>query len=347
MSPAEVGPPSRGLTCPGDRQVVLTERAAAVPGPGEVRLRVALSGVCGSDLHKYRAGATERAAGAGHFIGHEAVGTVEALGAGVDPAWRGRRVVAYHAWGCGGRCAGDCAVNDKRCLDLSIMGVHVDGGNAETQVVPAAKLLVVPETLTDEDAVAAVCNAGTAWSALRRLAVAPGARLAVWGLGPVGLAAVLLARSWGATVSAVDVVAERLEAAAGLGADRVVDARGLDADDLAAALGGAVDAAVETSGAAAVHAVLPGLVRHGGRVALVGMVPGAGLPDLRPVLLRELAVHGVFLYDQADWQAILADLARLDVPAGWLVSHRFAPEQAAEAFALADAGRCRKVAVRW
>lgn len=328
-----------GVTVPGDRRAVLAQRPLRAPGPGEVTVRVRLSGICGSDLHKYRLSAAERGAGASRFIGHEAVGVVDRLGAGVARDLLGRRVVVYHAWGGADVADGD----DKRSRALSIMGVDVDGGNASAQVVPAAKLLAVPDELTDADAVLSVCNLGTAWSALERVQAGPGTTVGVWGLGPVGLCAVLLGRQRGARVVGVDVVASRRAAAAALGAERVADGA---AQDLRDAIGEPLDIVIETSGAAAAHRAVPDLVRHRGRVALVGMRPGAELA-LRPVQLHELRLEGVFLYDQADWPRIVADAARLDIAPGTLVSDRFAPHEAAAAFALADSALATKVAVDW
>lgn len=332
----------QGIRVPGDRTVELAELPRPTPGPGECLLEVELSGVCGSDLHKYRE--ADRGPAAAFVIGHEAVGRVVEVGGDADVDV-GTRAAVYHVWNCGGA---ECRDNPKACSRLAIMGRDVHGGNALHQLVPAAKLLPLPDDLDAADGVALVCSVGTAWSALRRAAPAPGSVVGVWGLGPIGISALLVARAMGARVIGFDIAKGRLRLAEELGADAVVDATGIagSAEALDAA-GGPVDVAIETTGAASVYRYLPDVVRQRGRIMLVGLGADEGLRPVRSLLLRELEVGGVFLYDQPDWPDLVTFGRTLPVPPGVIVTDRFPPSRAAEAFALADEGTGGKVAVEW
>src|SRR3989442_2620965 len=223
----------RGVVFLGERKVELRSFPDPAPGPGEVVLEMKASGMCGSDLKFYRSppGAAQKALGLGNlsepFIGgHEPCGVVVARGAGVSEreAPTGQRVMDHHYSGCG-VCA-HCRVGwSQLCrAGITVYGVTANGGHAEYLKVPARTLVPLPEELSFVEGAAVSCGTGTAYGALRRMQLAGGSTLAVFGQGPVGLSATLLGAKMGARVIAVETNPERMKLAEEFGADAVIDA---------------------------------------------------------------------------------------------------------------------------
>src|SRR5438045_6302474 len=200
------------------------------------------SGMGGSDLKCYRSapGAAQAALGLGGstepFIGgHEPCGVVMARGAGVSEreAPIGQRVMDHHYSGCG-VCA-HCRVGwSQLCrAGITVYGVTAHGGHADYLKVPARTLVPLPEELSFAEGAAVACGTGTAYAALRRMRIAGGDTLAVFGQGPVGLSATVLGAAMGARVIAVETSPDRMKLAQDFGADAAIDA---GKDDAVAAL---------------------------------------------------------------------------------------------------------------
>src|SRR5881628_830323 len=226
----------RGVVFLGGRKLELREFPDPTPGPGEVVVAMKASGMCGSDLHPYRAVGNAAAAlglggGSGPVVaGHEPCGVVAARGPGVSEADAptGQRVMVHHYKGCG-RCK-HCRVGWAQLCRQGIVvyGMTGHGGHAAYMTVPACTLVPLPESLTFEEGAAISCGTGTAYGALKRLDVSGRDTLAVFGQGPVGLSATLLGRAMGARVIAIDIVPERLALAREFGAEHVVNAKDAD-----------------------------------------------------------------------------------------------------------------------
>src|SRR5262245_41130076 len=185
----------------------------------------------GSQVLPLAPGAAQAALGLGElkdpFIaGHEPCGVVVARGPGVSAreAPDGQRVMDHHYAGCG-TCP-HCRVGwSQLCRSgITVYGVTAHGGHADYLKVPSRTLVPLPEELSFAEGAAVACGTGTAYGALRRMRIAGGDTLAVFGQGPVGLSATLLGRAMGARVIAVETTAERLKLAKDFGADSVVDA---------------------------------------------------------------------------------------------------------------------------
>src|SRR5881409_1740863 len=229
----------RGIVFLGNRKLEIQEFPDPTPGAGEVVLEMKASGMCGSDLHPYRAAGNAAAAlglgsGGPVIAGHEPCGVVAAVGAGVpaDFAPIGARVMNHHYKGCG-RCK-HCRVGwSQLCRGGTIVyGITGHGGHAPFMKVPASTLVSLSDELSFEEGAAISCGTGTAYGALKRIDVSGRDTLAIFGQGPVGLSATMLGRAMGARVIAVDVVPERLALAREFGAEHVVNAK--DADPVTA-----------------------------------------------------------------------------------------------------------------
>ena len=202
-------------------QLDITERSRPEPAAGEVRVKVKLAGICGSDSHIYR----------GHnpfakyprVIGHEFFGIIDAVGEGVPAERLGQRVSVDPVISCG-HCY-PCSVGKPNvCTSLVVLGVHRDGGFSEYAVVPEANAWVIPDAIADEDAVMvepftiAANVTGQASPTEQDVAL-------VYGAGPMGLTTVQALKGVYNVkrLIVVDRIEERLAMAQGCGADLVIN----------------------------------------------------------------------------------------------------------------------------
>ena len=192
----------RGLVFLGERKVELREFADPAPGAGDVVVAIRASGMCGSDLRPYRAAADPNRPAC--VTGHEPCGVVAEIGAGVtdQQARVGQRVMVHHYRGCG--VCKHCRVGyTQMCArGAQVMGFSANGGNAPYLLAPASSVVTLPDELSFVEGAAISCGTGTAYSALKRLGVSGRDTLAIFGQGPVGLAATQLATAMGARVIA-------------------------------------------------------------------------------------------------------------------------------------------------
>jgi alcohol dehydrogenase, propanol-preferring len=256
---------------------------APVPEPrdGEVLVKVAGTGACHSDLHVIAATAAGKSFFTPPFtLGHENTGWIEALGPGVGGLSAGEPVAVYCAWGCG-RCRMCLSGSENYCIHQKTMrgcGLGADGGMAPYLLVPAAKYLVPLGDLEPRDA-APLTDAGiTPYHAINRsrALLTPGATCVVMGIGGLGhLALQILRATTSVRIVAVDVSAEKLEAAKALGADATVRS---DADALANVLelnsGEQADVVLDFVGLQPTIDLGRKLVRAGGDFTIVGLGGG-------------------------------------------------------------------------
>jgi (R,R)-butanediol dehydrogenase/meso-butanediol dehydrogenase/diacetyl reductase len=251
----------RALQWHGPRDIRLVDLDTPRAGPGEVCIAVAYCGICGSDLHEYADGPHAIPVETPHplsgctaplTLGHEFCGTVVEVGTGVTTLVQGDRVAVEPEYRCY-RCAYCRSGSYNLCASMGFAGLMGDGGMADFAVVPAYMLYRLPDDVSLEQA-AVIEPAAVALHALRRGGLRLGDTCAVFGLGPIGLLLITLAKLQGATtIVAVDVSPERLAAAGRLGATHVFDGRSFDESALrhaihAASGGLGVDVSFEAAG---------------------------------------------------------------------------------------------------
>ncbi len=192
------------------------------PRRGEVLVRVRACGICHTELH-FLSGLLDLGV-APLTLGHEIVGTIEALGPDVESLDPGERVILYYYVGCG-RCEHCRVGNENLCDSLRAeYGFVSDGGYAEYVVVPARNAVPLPGNISDEEAAPIGCGVTTAVHASRLANVRVGDAVLVYGVGAVGYGLVQLARLAGATVIAVGRTEAKLTKARELGADFIINA---------------------------------------------------------------------------------------------------------------------------
>lgn len=236
---------------PGGSRTELRDVAVPEPGHGQVLLRVRASTICGSDLraiYREHLGSGPEAY-QGVVGGHEPCGEVVAVGPGCVDTTVGDRRVVYHISGCGTceECRHGYAIG---CLSphRQAYGWQRDGGHAEYLLAEEKDLIALPDSLSYLDGACVACGFGTAYEALRRADVSGADNVLITGLGPVGLAAGMLAKALGApVVVGTDPSEARRAQAVSIGA---VD-HGVNADELREILGDGAHVAVDCSGSGA------------------------------------------------------------------------------------------------
>ena len=339
----------KGVVFLGERRCAVKDFPRPEAGPGQVLVRMKWAGICGSDLHVYRELTKEAAQERGDRVpGHEPSGVVEQIGEGVKQIEVGDRVSVYHYLGCG-RCKYCAQGYLQWCSKTKGYGGPVDGAHADFILTDERNCIHLPDPLTFGDGAFIACAGGTAYSALKKLAPTSGETVAVFGLGPVGMSGVLLAKAMGTRVIGLDIAEERLELAQKLGADEVVDAA---QDDVAAALrrvtdGEGIDAALEASGSTEGRRNIVTSLRRGGRAVFLGVGSTEAVINPTAIIGSQLTLMGSFVLPLwMSWELVqfLVDHKLSFEPA---VTHRFAIEQADEAYRLSELGTTGKVVFEW
>ncbi len=323
-------------------RIAIEQRPIPSIGPGEALVRITTTTICGTDVHILRG---EYPVERGRILGHEPVGVIAELGAGLTAYREGQRVVVGAITPCG-QCyaclAGGLAQCGGRAAGAWRLGNTIDGCQAEYVRVPfaAANLAPVPDGTTDEQVLMCPDILSTGLAGAERGGVGIGDLVAVFAQGPIGLCATAGARLRGAaTIVAVDSIPERLAMARRLGADVTIDYR---AEDPVRAIldltgGRGVDVAIEALGTQGTFESCLRVLRPGGVLSSLGVYSGklalpvdalaAGLGDHR--LVTTLCPGG-----KERMRRLLGVVGggRVDLRA--LVTHRFPLDRIEEAYAL-------------
>jgi threonine dehydrogenase-like Zn-dependent dehydrogenase len=334
----------RGVVFLGNRTLELRDFPDPTPGPGEAVIAIKASGMCGSDLHAYRATSNAASAlglggtGGPVIAGHEPCGVVSAVGAGVSGLAVGERVMNHHYKGCG-HCR-HCRVGwSQLCrAGITVYGVTGHGAHAQFMKAPASTMVPLPDELSFEEGAAVSCGTGTAYGALKRLDISGLDTLAVYGQGPVGLSATMLGVAMGARVIAVDISPERLALAKELGADALVNPK--DADPVKAIHdltgGEGAETTMDCTGQAEARVAAVRSAGTWGRVCFVGEGGTATFDISQHMLRRQLTIHASWTFSVTGQEECARFIARRKVPLKKLLTHRFKLEDAVGAYRLFD-----------
>jgi D-arabinose 1-dehydrogenase-like Zn-dependent alcohol dehydrogenase len=215
----------------------IVEREIPHPGAGEVRIKVQACGVCHSDVF------TKEGQWPGiqypRVPGHEVVGLIDELGAGVSEWKQGQRVgVGWHG-GHDGTCRACRRGDFRNCQNLKVPGISYDGGYEQFMVVPVEALVAMPESLGAAEAAPLLCAGITTYNALRHSGAMPGDLVAVQGIGGLGHLGIQFANKFGYRVAAIGRGSENEALAKKLGASVYIDSKSTNAAEALQKLGGA------------------------------------------------------------------------------------------------------------
>lgn len=319
-----------------------------VPGPGEVLIKVHKTAICGTDVHIYKWNEwSQQHVRPPQIIGHEYVGEIAALGAGVTGLQIGQRVSGEGHITCG-RCRNCHSGNIQWCKDHVGVGVDRDGAFAEYVCIPSRNVILIDESLP-EDVVAFFDAVGNATHTALMFDVV-GEDVLITGAGSIGMMAAAICRRNGArTVVVTDVNDYRLEMAKKMGATEVVNVAREKIESVFERhrIVEGFDVGLEMSGSPQALSSMVSLMRNGGKIALLGILSKPADVDFNDIIFKGLTVQGIYgrrMYET--WYKMMAMVeGGLDLTP--IITHRFHFTDFEKGFEAMNTGKSGKVVLDW
>jgi len=325
----------------------MEEVPVPVPGTNEVLIRVEKTAICGTDVHIFNWDDwAQRTIKPGLVIGHEFVGQIEALGEGVTGYQLGDRVSAEGHIVCG-HCRNCRAGRTHLCPNTVGIGVNRNGAFAEFVVVPASNLWPIPDRIAPELAAFFDPFGNAAHCALQFDLV--GEDVLITGAGPIGIIAAGICRHIGARhVVITDVNEYRLGLAKDMGASRIVNVKKESISDVVKELRiDGFDIGLEMSGNPQAFNDLLKNMYHGGKVALLGLLPGDTTCDWDQIIFKGLELHGIYGRRMYETWYKMTQMVLTGFPLQKVLTHHISIDDFAQGFELMRAGNCGKVVCDW
>ena len=340
-----------GAVLPGNSTVEMKTFPKPEPGFGQAVIKVKASTICGSDIRAiYREHLGKGPEAYQNVIaGHEPCGQIVEVGAGLKRFSVGDRVVVYHISGCG--VCYDC----RRGYMISCQSEHRqaygwqrDGGMAEYMLVDEKDLVPLPDSLSYVDGAQVACGFGTAYEGLEKVGISGNDRVLVTGLGPVGMATLMLARAMGARkLVGVDVSEYRIELCRKL---NLLDEAHSFSDGLAETLMRDSDSrgfekAIDCSGNGKARRLAVQCTARWGDTVFLGEGGDVTFEPSPDLIHGQKRIHGSWVTSSWLMEELVERLASWGIHPHDLVTHRFSLADASKASDIMAAGECGKVAV--
>ena len=318
-----------------------------VPKAGEVLIKIHKTAICGTDVHIYDWNPWSAA----HVkppmvIGHEYVGEIAEIGAGVTGLSIGQRVSGEGHITCG-HCRNCHTGNIQWCKDTKSVGVDRDGAFAEYVCIPASNVILIDPAL-DEDVVAMFDAVGNATHTALMFNLV-GEDVLITGAGPIGILATAICKYAGARrVIVTDLNEYRLGLAKTMGADAVVNTAKEDLREVMKAQGlvEGFDVGLEMSGAGAAFKQMISVMRNGGKISLLGLGNGPISLDMNEIIGKGLTLQGIYGRKMDNWhQMSYMVQGGLDLTPA--ITHRFHYTEFEKGFEAMHSGRSGKVILDW
>ncbi len=342
----------QGVLLPGQRRVEFKEFPVPEPGHGQVLVKMRASSICGSDIRAiYREHLGHGPEAYQNVIaGHEPCGQIVQVGPGCKRFKEGDRVTIYHISGCG--VCNDCRHGYMiSCTSplRAAYGWQRDGGHADYMLAEENTCVALPDFLSYVDGALIACGFGTVYEALGRVQVSGQDRVLITGLGPVGMAAGLVARAMGASqVIGADIEPARLKISQEVGAiDQAVDAADEQALSAIKELTGGLgcEVSIDCSGAPAGRVLALQGTRQWGRAAMVGEGNRIDFDVSQTIIHPQITIYGSWVTSTKHMEELVEKLVEWQLKPDITVTHRFPLAEAAEAYRVADEGRSGKVCI--
>ena len=317
------------------------------PGSNDVLIRLEKTAICGTDLHIYHWNDwSQRTIKPPLVIGHEFVGLIEELGGGVSGYAVGQRVSAEGHVVCG-QCRNCRAGKRHLCPNTEGIGINRNGAFAEFVLMPASNLWPIPDEIAPELAAFFDPFGNAAHCALQFDLV--GEDVLITGAGPVGIIAAGICRHVGARhVVITDVNDYRLELAAEMGASRTIN---VTRDSIAATVEDlgieGFDIGLEMSGHPVAFNDLLHHMFHGGKVALLGLLPAGTGVDWDQIIFKGLELHGIYGRRMYETWYKITQMVLSGFPLHKALTHHIPIEDYEAGFQLMASGQCGKVVCDW
>jgi threonine 3-dehydrogenase len=316
-------------------------------GPNEVLVKLEKTAICGTDLHIYLWDEwSQRTIKPGLVIGHEFVGRIHEVGTAVQGYQAGQRVSAEGHIVCG-VCRNCRAGRQHLCPNTVGIGVNRNGAFAEYIAVPASNLWPIPDQIPSELAAFFDPYGNAAHCALEFDLI--GEDVLITGAGPIGIIAAGIARHVGArNVVVTDVNDYRLKLAADMGATRTVN---VTRQSLRSVMGElqmeGFDVGMEMSGHPGAFNDMLDAMYHGGRIALLGILPkGAGI-DWDKVIFKGLVLHGIYGRRMYETWYKMTQMLLTGFPLQKVLTHQVGIDDFQRGFDLMASGQCGKIVCNW
>lgn len=336
---------------PGNSTVAIKQVDIPEPGFGEVLIKMKSSTICGSDIRAiYREHLGKGPEGYQNKIcGHEPCGQIVKVGQNTKRFREGDRVIIYHISGCG--VCNDCrrgymisCTSDHR----KAYGWQRDGGMSEYLLAEEKDLVLLPDSLTYTDGAQVACGFGTVYEGLEKIGISGDDAVLVVGLGPVGLAACMLAKAMGASkVIGVDTIKERVNLAIEKNlADHAFLSDSNAYDKIITLTNGfGCEKTVDCSGHTIGRQLAIRAARKWGKIVFIGE---GGTVEFNPspdIIHDQKTIYGSWVTNIWRMEELVERIVRWNIHPEDLVTHRFSLDNASEAFALMAEGKCGKVAI--
>ncbi|MDJ0829390.1 MAG: zinc-binding dehydrogenase [Desulfobacterales bacterium] len=341
----------KGAILPGNSTTELKDFPIPEPGHGQVLIAMKSSTICGSDIraiyHEHLGKGPEGYQGV--IAGHEPCGQIAVEGPGLKRFKKGDRVIIYHISGCG--VCNDCRRGYMISCTSSYRaayGWQRDGGMAPYLLADEKDLVLLPDELSYTDGAQIACGFGTVYEGLKKGGICGDDAVLVIGLGPVGLATLMLAKAMGANkLIGIDTVKERLELSRNMGlADYLFTAGSDNVDEVKRITGGqGVECAIDASGSDQGRLAAIRATRKWGKIVLVGEGGGVTFNPSPDIIHDQKTIYGSWVTSIWRMEELVERIARWQIHPEDLVTHRFPLDKVDEAYALMAGGKCGKVAV--
>jgi propanol-preferring alcohol dehydrogenase len=297
------------------KPLVMKELTIPEPGPGQILVKTEACGVCHTDLHAVD-GDWPLKPTLPFIPGHEAIGIVIALGAGVTAVKEGDRVGVPWLYSACGHCEYCLAAHEPVCPDAKFGGYTQNGGFAEYIIADPNYVAHIPANLAAHDAAPLICAGITTYKGIKETQTKPGDWIVISGIGGLGHLGVQYAKAMGLHVCAVDIDDNKLAHAQRLGADAIVNAKEADAvDAVKKVTGGGAHGVLITAPSLVAFKQAVAMTRKCGTCVLVGLPPGEFPTPLFEVVANCITIRGSFVGSRIDMAEALAFAAEGKVKA--------------------------------
>jgi len=317
-------------------------------GPNDVLIKIRKTAICGTDMHIYNWDEwAQNTIPVPMHVGHEYVGTVEAMGTEVRGLKIGQRVSGEGHIVCG-HCRNCRAGRRHLCRNTVGVGVNRPGAFADYLVIPAVNAFPIPDDIPDEIASILDPFGNAAHTALSFDLV--GEDVLITGRGPIGIMAAAICRHVGARhVVITDVNDYRLDLAKKMGAHRTVNIQREKLRDIMPSLNmvEGFDVGLEMSGVPAAFRDMLDVMNHGGKIAMLGIPPGDMAIDWTRIIFKGLTLKGIYGREMFEtWYKMIALIqGGLDLTP--MITHRFDVKDYLEGFRTMGSGKSGKVVLDW
>ncbi|MEA4919770.1 MAG: L-threonine 3-dehydrogenase [Clostridiaceae bacterium] len=328
--------------------LVLTQVPVPTPGPGEVLIKIRKTAICGTDVHIYKWDDwSQKNLNPPLVVGHEYVGEVAELGAGVEGLKIGQRVSGEGHIVCG-HCYNCRTGNGQWCRNTKGVGVNRDGAFAEYLCIPATNVITIEDDLPDDivsffDAFGNATHTALMWELVAK-------NVLITGAGPIGMMAAAIAKYAGArSVTITDVNEYRLGLAKKLGATRPVNVAKEKLEDVMVELGcpEGFDVGLEMSGSGAALNQLLKSMMFGGKVSLLGIAGPDTKIDWNDIIFKGLRIQGIYGRKMFETWYQMKAMVQGGLDLTPMVTHRFNYRDFEKGFEAMISGNSGKVVLDW